>query len=319
MRIQREALDRLLKPMQSDAAPQAAPEEATYLKEGAAVHAAADLGQTPASAQAIIGGVALRLVQLPPEDIRFVAQMVARLQQQHQATPSSRLSPVEIVAEARRRAALLDDVPPGSRYWQRRSVSRPLPRARPSREIGLVTEPIRAVFNTNVLVSALLSRDPTSPAQELMRRWRAEEFVLLVSQALLIELVEKLHARSIGQDPMQELLTTISRLAGWVDVPPEAVVPVITADPDDDQILTCAVHNLNHAPRPADSSDCVNAASCALNLELSRGGRVWYNSDQALGPGRLSSAKNPPPNCVTRGKASHATAPNAVSHDCESL
>ena len=73
-----------------------------------------------------------------------------------------------------------------------------------------------------------------------MRRWRNEEFVLLVSQALLIELVEKLQERGIGQDQIQELLATITHLAEWVDVPSEAVVPVVTADPDDDQILACA-------------------------------------------------------------------------------
>ena len=33
---------------------------------------------------------------------------------------------------------------------------------------------------------------------------------------------------------------TIAHLAEWVDVPPETVVPVVTADPDDDQILACA-------------------------------------------------------------------------------
>ena len=104
-----------------------------------------------------------------------------------------------------------------------------------------MTEPLRAVFDTNVFVSALLSRNPTSPTQELMRRWRAKEFVLLVSQALLVELVEKLQERGIGQDQIQELLATINRLAEWVDVSPKAVVPVITADPDDDQILACAV------------------------------------------------------------------------------
>ena len=75
------------------------------------VYEAAGLGQTATSAQAIIGGVAVRLGQLPLEDIRLVAQMVARLQQQRQAAASHRLSPAEIVTEARRRAALLSDVP----------------------------------------------------------------------------------------------------------------------------------------------------------------------------------------------------------------
>ena len=58
-----------------------------------------------------------------------------------------------------------------------------------------MTERLRAVFDTNVFVSALLSRNPTSPTQELLRRWRNEEFILLVSQALLLELVGKLQAR----------------------------------------------------------------------------------------------------------------------------
>jgi hypothetical protein len=74
-----------------------------------------------------------------------------------------------------------------------------------------------------------------------MRRWRNEEFVLLVSQALLVELVGKLEERGIGQDQIQELLVAINRLAEWVDVPPEAVVPVVVADSDDDQILACAI------------------------------------------------------------------------------
>lgn len=103
-----------------------------------------------------------------------------------------------------------------------------------------MTERLRAVFDTNVFVSALLSRNPTSPTQELMRRWRNEEFILLVSQALLLELAQKLQERGIGQDQTQELLATLARLAEWVDVPPEAVVPVVTADPDDDQMLACA-------------------------------------------------------------------------------
>ena len=110
-----------------------------------------------------------------------------------------------------------------------------------------MTERLRAVFDTNVFVSALLSRNPTSPRQELLRRWRNEEFILLVSQALLIELVGKLQERGISQDQIQELLATITSLAEWVDVPPEAVVPVVTADPDADQILACAtVGGANH-------------------------------------------------------------------------
>ena len=107
--------------------------------------------------------------------------------------------------------------------------------------IGQVTERLSVVFDTNVFVSALLSRNPTSPTQELLRRWLADEFTLLISQALLIELVEKLLARGVSQKQVQELLIAISRLAEWVEVPAEAVLPVVVDDPDDDHVLACAV------------------------------------------------------------------------------
>ena len=71
-----------------------------------------------------------------------------------------------------------------------------------------MTKRLRAVLDTNVFVSAFLSRSPTSPTRELIQRWLDNEFTLLVSDAILDEL---------------------------------AVHPVITADPDDDHILACAV------------------------------------------------------------------------------
>jgi predicted nucleic acid-binding protein len=90
-------------------------------------------------------------------------------------------------------------------------------------------------------VSALLSRHPTSPTQELLRRWQRGEFTLLVSPALLVELTGKLIDRDIKPDLVQELLTTISRLAEWVEARPEAIDVIVAADPDDDQVWACAV------------------------------------------------------------------------------
>jgi len=104
-----------------------------------------------------------------------------------------------------------------------------------------VTERLRAVLDTNVFVSAFLSRSPTSPTQEPIRRWKAQEFTLLVSDALVDELAEKLIERGISQERVIEFLALLGRLAEWVDVPDEAVKPVIEADPDDDVILACAV------------------------------------------------------------------------------
>jgi putative PIN family toxin of toxin-antitoxin system len=104
-----------------------------------------------------------------------------------------------------------------------------------------VTERLRAVLDTNVFVSAFLSRSPTSPTQEIIQRWQADEFTLLVSDGLVDELAKKLIERGISQERVIEFLALLRRLAEWVDVPDEAVKPVIKADPDDDIILACAV------------------------------------------------------------------------------
>ena len=116
-----------------------------------------------------------------------------------------------------------------------------MPKTQLSKGIGRVTERPRVVFDTNVFVSAFLSRSPTSPTQELIRRWEAQEFTLLVSDTLVDELAGKLIERGIFQERVVEFLALLGRLAEWVDVPDEAVKPVIEADPDDDFILACAV------------------------------------------------------------------------------
>ena len=104
-----------------------------------------------------------------------------------------------------------------------------------------MTDRLRAVFDTNIFVSAFLSRNPSSPTQELIRRWQEGEFTLLVSDALVDELTEKLLERRISEDLVTELLTLLIRLAEWVDVPVGAIQPVVKDDPDDDSILACAV------------------------------------------------------------------------------
>jgi putative PIN family toxin of toxin-antitoxin system len=104
-----------------------------------------------------------------------------------------------------------------------------------------VTERLRAVLDTNVFVSAFLSRNPSSPTRELIRRWHAEEFTLLVSDTLLDEIAEKLAERGIEQERIIEFLTLVEQLAERVDVPPGAVLPVVADDPDDDYVLACAV------------------------------------------------------------------------------
>lgn len=104
-----------------------------------------------------------------------------------------------------------------------------------------MTRRLRAVFDTNVYVSAFLSQNPTSPTQELIQRWKAGEFDLLVSDALIDELAEKLQHKGVSDNRIADFLALLGRLAHWVEVPPEAVAPIIPGDPDDDAVLACAV------------------------------------------------------------------------------
>jgi putative PIN family toxin of toxin-antitoxin system len=104
-----------------------------------------------------------------------------------------------------------------------------------------VTDRLRAVLDTNVFLSAFLSRSPTSPTKEIIQRWQAGEFILLVSDKLVEELAEKLLARGIDSALAIEFLALLTELAEWVDVPEDAVRPIVPDDPDDDVILACAV------------------------------------------------------------------------------
>ncbi len=98
----------------------------------------------------------------------------------------------------------------------------------------------RAVFDTNVLVSAALSKSLTSPTRELLARWEQDEFTLLTCEAIVAELIEKLLDHRIQPATIAKLIATLALLAEWVTVPGTSVSPIL-ADPDDDIVLACAV------------------------------------------------------------------------------
>lgn len=104
-----------------------------------------------------------------------------------------------------------------------------------------MTERLRAVFDTNVIVSAYLSRSPTSPTQELINRWLAGEFTLLVCDAIVDEFIEKLTVRGVDREDIETFVALLDAMAEWVDVPAEAIVPRIPADADDDVVVACAL------------------------------------------------------------------------------
>ena len=86
-----------------------------------------------------------------------------------------------------------------------------------------MTKRIRAVLDTNIFVSAALSKNPSSPTREAVDRWKRGEFVLLICTPLAEEIVEKLLDHSIGADEIGVLVETLARLAEWVEIPPEKI------------------------------------------------------------------------------------------------
>jgi putative PIN family toxin of toxin-antitoxin system len=99
----------------------------------------------------------------------------------------------------------------------------------------------RAVLDANIYVAAYLSRNPRSPNKELFRRWRTGEFVLLISKAILGEVIEKFDELGIAQQLTIELLSHIIADAEYINVTSEDVQTVIANDPEDDAVLACAV------------------------------------------------------------------------------
>jgi putative PIN family toxin of toxin-antitoxin system len=100
---------------------------------------------------------------------------------------------------------------------------------------------VRAVLDTNVLISALLS--PTgSPAHALLA-WQQGQFELIVSPQLLAEMklvlaYPKLRRRIAG-DEAERVIEWLGR-AATVATDPTGPPPVESADPADDYLLTLA-------------------------------------------------------------------------------
>ena len=102
-----------------------------------------------------------------------------------------------------------------------------------------MTKRFRAVLDTNVFLSAALSKNSNSPTRELLARWEREEFVLLICEALSDEIAEKLIERAAPSLVTAQQIALLKQLAEWVEVPSESIVRVLV-DPDDDVILACA-------------------------------------------------------------------------------
>ena len=100
---------------------------------------------------------------------------------------------------------------------------------------------MRALFDANVFVAALLSR--TGPPARLIELWLDAAFELVVCPALLVEVERalghpKLRSRVEPADAQRfvELVSELAEMAPDPDRPP----PVRSADPDDEYLLALA-------------------------------------------------------------------------------
>lgn len=102
---------------------------------------------------------------------------------------------------------------------------------------------MRVVLDTNVLVSAVLSRD--SPPDSILRAWRRGSFELVISTRLLGELENVLARPRIRRhlrwstDERTAFVTALSE--DTLVVTPEEELRVIQADPADNRVLEAAV------------------------------------------------------------------------------
>ncbi len=106
---------------------------------------------------------------------------------------------------------------------------------------------IRAVVDTNILVSALITQK-TSPPRQLYQAFTTQQFLLITSLSILIEVEDVLNRDNIVKyhklDPQQRKVV-IEQLATLSYIAPESVIPdktIIERDPKDDKFLYAALY-----------------------------------------------------------------------------
>ena len=102
---------------------------------------------------------------------------------------------------------------------------------------------MNVVLDTNVLVSALLSRSG-SPA-EIVRRWEAGQFEVLLSPVLLLEVERALRYPRVAdrlswsEETRQAFLRRLGAVAVLVD--PDFQLEILAENPDDNRVVECAL------------------------------------------------------------------------------
>ena len=104
---------------------------------------------------------------------------------------------------------------------------------------------IVAVLDTNVLASAALGVGrPESTPGELLRRWRAKEFVLVISEPIMTELARTLTSPYFAaRIAPGEVETLLARVRAQARIEPIAAsLTGVASHPEDDLILATALN-----------------------------------------------------------------------------
>lgn len=102
---------------------------------------------------------------------------------------------------------------------------------------------MRVVLDANVLVSAILS--PREAPAQILQAWQAEEFDVVISDAILAEIGRVLRYPKIARrhrwsrEQLHTFLDDLAHIA--IPTPGELTLAVITNDPPDNRYLECAV------------------------------------------------------------------------------
>jgi len=102
---------------------------------------------------------------------------------------------------------------------------------------------MRVVLDANVLVSAILS--PRGTPAQILSAWRAEQFDVVISDAILAEIGRVLRYPKIArrhrwsEERLQIFLDDLAHIA--IPTPGGLTLTVITDDPSDNRYLECAV------------------------------------------------------------------------------
>jgi predicted nucleic acid-binding protein len=99
----------------------------------------------------------------------------------------------------------------------------------------------RVVLDTNVVLAAHRSEAATSPNREILTRWKAGEFLLLYSEDVLIEYVEKLLLLGTPAAKLEEFVTMIGGIGERVAIR-SYHLRRYPSDADDIAFVLCALN-----------------------------------------------------------------------------